>query len=95
MTKTRRHERKIGSAPNQAYAGGVPIPAGHADTLVVNIAGAGTSDTAVASMQTPTLGIVADAYVSASGAVTVRFNNVTNGAITPAASLVNIQILKL
>ncbi len=101
FTRSRRGEKRIGSARNisigaltiaAATVSGGAVSAGGVDTsTTVNIPGIGVNDVVQVTVQTPTAGILWDAYVSAVGTVTIRATNCTSGSLTTAATVAQVH----
>lgn len=96
FSRARRHEKRIGSAVSISIPAITNLVAGTPTLNTVNIPGISPNDVVVVTLQTPTNGVVVDAYVSASAVVTIRQNNVTGGTISSvAASVAQVQTFKL
>jgi hypothetical protein len=61
----------------------------------VDVAGAKIGDAVIVTSKTPTNGIVVSGYVSADDVVKVRYQNVTNASVDPAATTFAIVVVKL
>lgn len=62
-------------------------------TTNITVTGALTSDLVTLTVQTPTAGIVYDAYVSAIDTVTIRATNIKTTSVDPVSSLYTVRII--
>jgi hypothetical protein len=93
MTKSRRDFRVLGFA-NLTWDAPSVADETHPQTTAVNIPGAKTSDAVLVTADTPTAGIIYDAYVSAPSTVTVRANNLSGSGINPAATGLAVVVFR-
>jgi hypothetical protein len=65
-------------------------------TLTISVPGAQVNDAVILGLPAVmTSGLVYDAYVSAPGTVTVRTQNLTAGALDPAAAVFKVAVLQI
>jgi hypothetical protein len=62
-------------------------------TTTVTVSGAVVADSVILTVQTPTDGIVYDAYVSSANTVTIRATNIKTVAVDPANSLYTVKVI--
>ncbi len=94
MTKSRRTPRYIGAANNIPVTAASVVNGTANKSIVVNIPGAKIADIVDVSLALPTDNIVADGYVSAPSAVTLRFHS-TAGTVSLAATTATVQVYRL
>lgn len=91
----RRTEKHIGQATSISLPAITNLVAGTPTTNTINMPSCGVNDIVTISVQTPTNGVIVDAYVSAASVITIRQNNCTGSTIgTVAATIAQLQTLK-
>jgi len=69
------------------------ITAASTATTTLTVTGATTTDSVVLTVQTPTAGIIYDAYISSANTVTIRATNIKTTSVDPASSLYTVKVI--